>query len=44
MHKTIHCTAQTKKKALGKMKDETHGIQIQEFVGLRPKMYRLYSL
>ena len=27
------------KKVLGKMKDETHGIPIQEFVGLRPKMY-----
>lgn len=29
------------KKVLGKMKDETHGIPIQEFVGLRPKMYSL---
>jgi hypothetical protein len=23
------------------MKDETHGITIQEFVGLRPKMYSI---
>ena len=29
------------KKVLGKMKDETHGIPVQEFVGLRPKMYSL---
>ena len=29
------------KKVLGKMKDETHGIPIQEFVGLRPKMYSI---
>ena len=28
-------------KVLGKMKDETHGIPIQEFVGLRPKMYSI---
>ena len=27
------------KKIVGKMKDETHGIPIEEFVGLRPKMY-----
>ena len=27
------------KKVIGKMKDETHGINILEFVGLRPKMY-----
>ena len=26
---------------LGKMKDETHGIPIDEFVGLRPKMYSI---
>jgi hypothetical protein len=31
----------TNKKVLGKMKDETHGILIQEFVGLRPKMYSI---
>ena len=31
----------TNKKVLGKMKDETHGISIQEFVGLRPKMYSI---
>ncbi|KAK3755479.1 hypothetical protein QZH41_017633 [Actinostola sp. cb2023] len=29
------------KKVLGKMKDETHGLPIEEFVGLRPKMYSL---
>ena len=29
------------KKVLGKMKDETAGIPIEEFVGLRPKMYSL---
>jgi hypothetical protein len=29
------------KKVLGKMKDETHGIPIQEFVGLRPKMHSI---
>ena len=29
------------KKVLGKMKDETHGITIQEFLGLRPKMYSI---
>lgn len=29
------------KKVLGKMKDETHGEAIEEFVGLRPKMYSL---
>ena len=29
------------KKVLGKMKDGTHGIPIQEFVGLRPKMYSI---
>ena len=31
----------TNKKVLDKMKDETHGIPIQEFVGLRPKMYSI---
>ena len=31
----------TNKKVLGKMKDETAGIPIEEFVGLRPKMYSL---
>ena len=29
------------KKVLGKMKDETHGLPIEEFVGLRPKMYSI---
>ncbi|XP_071085832.1 uncharacterized protein [Haliotis cracherodii] len=29
------------KKVLGKMKDETHGLPIQEFVGLKSKMYSL---
>jgi hypothetical protein len=29
------------KKVLEKMKDETHGIAIQEFVGLKSKMYTL---
>ena len=29
------------KKVLGKMKDETHGIPIQEFVGLKSKMYSM---
>ena len=29
------------KKVIGKFKDETHGIPIREFVGLRPKMYSL---
>ena len=28
-------------KVLGKMKDETAGIPIEEFVGLRSKMYSL---
>ena len=27
------------KKALGRMKDEMHGIPIEKFVGLRPKMF-----
>ena len=31
----------TKKKVLGKMKDETTSVPISEFVGLRPKMYSL---
>jgi hypothetical protein len=29
------------KKVLGKMKDQTHGISIQELIGLRPKMYSI---
>jgi hypothetical protein len=29
------------KKVLGKMKDETNGRPIKEFVGLRPKMYAI---
>ena len=29
------------KKVLEKMKDETHGVPIEEFVGLQPKMYSL---
>ena len=29
------------KKVLCKTKDETHGIPIQEFIGLRPKMYSI---
>ena len=29
------------KKVIGKMKDETHGIPIQEFIGWRPKMYSI---
>ena len=29
----------TNEKVLGKMKDETHGNPIIEFVGLKPKMY-----
>ena len=28
------------KKVIGKMKDETVGVPVEEFVGLRPKMYR----
>ncbi|CAG2208295.1 unnamed protein product [Mytilus edulis] len=35
LHSTLN------KKVLGKMKDETHGIPIQEFVGLKSKMYSL---
>ncbi|KAK3754328.1 hypothetical protein QZH41_017839 [Actinostola sp. cb2023] len=35
----LHSTAN--KKVLGKMKDETHGLPIEELVGLRPKMYSL---
>ena len=29
----------SKKLVIGKMKDETGGVEIQEFVGLKPKMY-----
>ena len=29
------------KKVIGKMKDETHGVPIEEFIGLRPKMYSI---
>ncbi|CAL1535718.1 unnamed protein product [Lymnaea stagnalis] len=29
------------KKVIGKMKDETNGVPIEEFVGLKPKMYSL---
>ena len=35
LHSTVN------KKVLGKMKDETAGVPIEEFVGLRPKMYSL---
>ena len=31
----------TNKKVLGKMKDETHGVPIEEFIGLLPKMYSI---
>ena len=34
------CIARNKK-VLGIMKDETHGVPIQEFVSLRPKMYSI---
>ena len=38
----LHST--TNKKVLGKMKDKAADIAIEEFVGLRPKMYSfLYS-
>ena len=33
--------SETNKKVLGKMKDECAGIPIEEFVGLRPKMYSM---
>ena len=29
----------TNKLAIGKMQDETEGVAIEEFVGLKPKMY-----
>ena len=38
---TISSTTLKTKMSLGKFKDETHGILIEEFVGLRPKMYSL---
>lgn len=34
-----HCYSSENKKAVGLLKDETAGIPIVEFVGLRPKMY-----
>ena len=36
---TLYDTAN--KKVIGKMKDETAGVPLEEFVGLRPKMYRM---
>ena len=39
-----HCLYSTvNKKVLGKMKNETAGIQIQEFIGLRAKLYSLIT-
>ena len=35
----ISCIVRETKKVLGKMKDETHGVPIEEFIGLRPKMH-----
>ena len=35
LHSTVN------KKLFGKIKDETAGVPIEEFVGLRPKMYSL---
>ena len=41
MTQDIHYIVQKNKKVLGKMKDETQGIPIQEFVGLKSKMYSM---
>ena len=35
LHSTVN------KKVIGKMKDETNGVPIEEFVGLRAKMYSI---
>ena len=33
------CCDDSNKLVIGKMKDETGGVAIEEFVGLKPKMY-----